>query len=316
MNYIPYPRTDKDSHPDLVAWRFNLLKKDGTWKLLKTFLHECTKILNATDALPKCWYSELPQGDNYALDVEHYRPKGSGDPLTVKQIKEIEVLGNMKYEQNEISGTYAWLKFDYRNYRLVTATPNRAGAKHIYFPISKNTTRLTNGQFPWCTDEYSYFLDPTNKEDTSLLFVKPNGKIAPTAPCTQLLYEDYNNLPNAWRNDGFNYLRAVVTIKMFRLNDTIFIQGRKKVYDDTLNALVSLDILLSENTQSEVIPRFIENIVKAVLPSAPFSLAAKSALKAFQSERISKQIFAKIKHRIITSIDNEINSIVIDWSRT
>lgn len=315
MNYIPFPRIDKDSHSDLIKWRANTSKKDGDWTDLKSFLHECTKISDATDALPKCWYSELPQGDNYALDVEHFRPKGSGDPLTNKHIKEIEKLGGVKYEQATSSGSYSWLKFDYRNYRLVTAITNRAGAKHIYFPIAKGTSRLSNGQFPWNTNEYSYFLDPTNKEDAALLFVKPNGKIAPITPRTELTDDDFHNLPGTWRNNGFNYLRAIVTIKMFRLNYTNFIQGRKKVYDDMIYDLENLDIALYENPKSILIPRLVKKISGAILPSAPFSLAAKSAIKTYQATRIAQSDFETVKSKILNKVDAAISKVSVDWNR-
>lgn len=315
MNYIPFPRKDKDLHPDLIKWRSSTSKKDGDWTDLRPFLHDCTKILNSTDALPKCWYSELPQGDDYALDVEHFRPKGSGDPLKDNHIKDIETIGSVKYEQGASSGSYSWLKFDYRNYRLVTATPNRAGAKHIYFPVAKGTNRLSYGQFPWNTEEYQYFLDPTDKKDAALLFVKPNGEIAPITPRVELTDDDYNKLPNTWRNDGFNYLRAIVTIRMYRLNYTKFIQGRKKVYDDTLSELENLDILFSENPKSEVVQRIVNKIVQLLLPSAPFSLAAKSAIKTFQSKRIPNDVFDNIKNKIQNKVDSAINKISIDWNR-
>jgi len=93
MNYIPFPRADKNTHPDLTAWREKHPKRDGDWTSLKNFLHDCTKIGTATDSLPKCWFSELLQGDDYALDVEHFRPKNSGDAITEKHIKQIEKNG-------------------------------------------------------------------------------------------------------------------------------------------------------------------------------------------------------------------------------
>lgn len=313
MNYIPFPRLDKDSHPDLVKWRSNTQKSDNDWKQLRDFLHECTKILNASHSLPKCWYSELPQGDNNALDVEHFRPKNSGSPLTKSQIRDLNKIAVVKFEQNEIEGSYSWLKFDYRNYRLVTALTNRAGAKHLYFPIAKGGDRLVNGQLPWETTEYSYFLDPTCKEDTALLFIKPNGEISPITPFEPLTDSDYLNLPETWRNRGFNYLRAIVTIKMFRLNDTVFIQGRKEVYDATIFELECLDIALYE--KSELINKLIDKIVQLLLPSAPFSLAAKSAVKAFQSTRIAVSEFDSIKTKILNRIETAVNNIVIDWSK-
>ena len=280
MNYIPFPRTDKDSHLELISWRNKQQKADGDWKALKSFLSDCTKILQSNDALPKCWYSEMPQGDNVALDVEHFRPKDSGNPLNEAKIKQFVNSRSLNFKQDSSIGNYNWLKFDYRNYRLVTAMTNRAGAKHIYFPIAQGTTRLATSQLPWNTVEFPYFLDPTNKHDASLLMVKPNGEITPRTPYTLLSDADYNGLPNTWRNDGFNYLRSIVTIQMFRLDDTIFNQARKKVYDDTTMDLDMLEIAYTEN--SSVIPILVKKLVNLILPSAPFSLAAKSALIAYQ----------------------------------
>jgi hypothetical protein len=126
MNYIPFPRLDLDKHPDLMKWRAKNHKQEGDWKILKSYLHACTQIGNVIQTLPKCWFSELPQGDDYALDVEHFRPKNSGNALSARQVKQIEQYANITIRQSETSAPYEWLTFDYRNYRLVTATTNRA----------------------------------------------------------------------------------------------------------------------------------------------------------------------------------------------
>jgi len=318
MNYIPYPRLDKNTHLHLEAWRAKAPKNDGDWTALKLFLNDCTKIGSTLHTLPKCWFSELPQGDDYALDVEHFRPKNSGNPLTSKQIKLIEKYGSVKYQQEITNGTYPWLEFDYRNYRLVTAKTNRAGAKHIYFPIALGANRITNGTFPWDVVELAYFLDPTNKQDTKLLYVKPNGEIAPSTPITELSQEDYDALPNSWRNNGFNYLRAIITIVMFNLNYRHFITGRYIVYSETTREMGILEKLLIENLTSEIIPNLVENISNKVLPSSPFSLAAKSALIAYQSKHPNqsvKDVIERIKSKILLNVENEVNKITIDWNR-
>ncbi len=195
MVYIPYPRTDLDTHPDLASWRAKANKREGDWKQLKDFLADSARVVAGKHPVTKCWYSELPQGDDFARDVEHFRPKNQASPLTAKQIKDIEQVAGITYEQDASTGRYPWLEFDYRNYRIVSAKTNRGGAKHIYFPVAKNGTRLVAGQFPWVQAEYPYFLDPANKHDASLLFVKPNGEIAPLAPKTALTQADFDDLP-------------------------------------------------------------------------------------------------------------------------
>ncbi len=318
MNFIPFPRADKDSHPDLADWRIKTPKSHGNWTALKSFLNDCSMIGPITQALPKCWYSELPQGDDYALDVEHFRPKGSGDPLNPKEIKQVEKSGGITYDQDLAAGTYQWLEFDYRNYRLVTAKTNRAGAKHIYFPIATGTSRLVAGTFPWIVPEYSYFLDPTDKQDTELLYLKPNGEIAPITPKTQLTPADFAGIPHTWRGNGFNYLRSIVTIQLYNLNYKHFVTGRAIVYTETINAIKLIEMALIENPTSEVLRYLVDNLITKIYPSAPFSLAAKSALIAYQSSHTDPQIQASMQSilsSILAKVDAVVNSITIDWNK-
>lgn len=317
MNYIPFPRLDLDNHPDLMKWRAKNQKKAGDWKILKPYLHACSQVGNGVQTLPKCWFSELPQGDDYALDVEHFRPKNSGNALSARQVKQIEQYANITIRQSEISAPYPWLTLDYRNYRLVTATTNRAGGKHIYFPIAPATSRLPSGSFPWITDELCYFLDPSNKQDASLLFVKPNGEIAPIVPRTQPTQADYDSLPQSWRSDCFNYVRAVITIVMFNLNKPHFITGRKIVYEETRLLLLMLEKLLLENPNSELLKDFIKNLVSKILPASPFSLAAKSALIAYQVSIKNMHLETKIEFiikEIIAACDKQVEGIAVSWN--
>lgn len=314
MNYIPYPRVDLNSHPDLINWRANVNKTDGDWTDLKEYLADNARIINGKHPISKCWYSELPQGDDFARDVEHFRPKNQASPLSAKLIKEIEALASIKYEQDEAVGSYNWLEFDYRNYRLVTAKPNRGGGKHIFFPIAKGKTRLTNTQYPWTHQEYYYLLDPTNKNDTLLLMVKPNGEIAPIAPKTQLVQADFDGLPNTWNNNGFNYLRAIVTIKLYRLNDAVFVAGRKEVYDKIISLTSLLELCIKTNADKGILDKTIEDIVNAIIPSAPFSLAAKSALIAYQPINGNSEVTTIIQ-RILQKVEAQINALIIDWSK-
>lgn len=319
MNYIPYPRLDLDNHPDLVTWRNKINKISGDWTNLKEFLADSARIDDSIHPITKCWYSEMYQGDNYALDVEHFRPKNQASPLTPKQIASIEKEFGFKYEQDISTGNYNWLEFDYRNYRIVSAITNRGGAKHIYFPIAKGTNRLTATQEPWLVSEFQYFLDPANKHDVSLLYVKPNGEIAPITPQTQLTQADFDNLPTSWQNDGFNYLRAAATIKLYRLNDKVFVKARKYVYDDIKFRLDTITILLNENPNSAIKSRLIKDLAKLLLPSAQFSLTANCALKAYitPSGTIAEisDLMTKIRNGILEEIQKQIHAMTIVWNR-
>jgi hypothetical protein len=283
MMYIPFPRTDLDNDTDLVAWRTKTSYKESDWKKLKDFLAKQPRLFADIHPLPKCWYSELHQGDNYALDVEHFRPKKSGNPLTAKQKTVIGKRFGLTVEQLEdkaISPYYHWLKFDYRNYRLVTALTNRTGAKHIYFPVAKNSKRLASGEFPWYKKEYPLLLDPTNEHDANLLLVQPNGAITPRATKTLILASDYADLAKNWHNEGFNYLRASITIHLYRLNERVFIEGRHKVYQDTIKNIGRL-LRFHKNNDMESVKDFTEELLHSILPSAQFALAAKCAMQAY-----------------------------------
>lgn len=314
MNYIPYPRIDLDNHQDLVNWRAKRNKREGDWTDLKEYLAENARIIPGKHSISKCWYTELPQGDEYARDVEHFRPKNQASPLITKQIKELEKVARIKYEQDENIGNYGWLEFDYRNYRLVTATPNRGGAKHIYFPIAKGKTRLVNTQNPWTDQEFNYLLDPTNLKDTSLLFVKPNGEIAPIAPVVQVNQADFDNLPNTWYQEGFNYLRAMVTIQLYRLNDPVFVSGRKEVFDKMLSLISNLEICIDSRADKRLLEYFVEDILGCLLPSAPFSLAAKSALIAYQPVNANNKVEIIIQS-ILQKVEAQLSALTIDWNR-
>lgn len=317
MVFIPFPRVNLSNYPDLVNWLAKTSFSEGDWTQLKEYLSENSRISSTIHPITKCWYSELAQGDNYSLDVEHFRPKKQASPLTEKQVKELEKLSGIKINQSPYEGEYSWLEFDYRNYRIVSAITNRGGGKHIYFPIVNNTKRLKSGQVPWSTEEYPLLLDPTNKHDASLLFVKPNGEIAPIAPKTVLTDFDYANIKNRWNTDGFNYLRAIVTIKLYRLDNGIFVKGRKEIFDYITRQLETLSLLLQENPKSIIVERLIEDISKYALPSAQFSLAAQSALKSFSvPDGINQALNPLMKvicKKILSTIQEKVDELVVHF---
>lgn len=321
MVYIPFPREAFDENEDLSTWRAKTSKRDGDWRTLKDFLAGQSQLIPDQSATPKCWYSEMLQGDRYALDVEHFRPKQKASPLDSANLKKLKLKTGFDLEQSTEEGAYPWLKFDYRNYRLVTAMTNRAGAKHVYFPIAKNSNRIATNAFPWETPEFPCFLDPTDPHDASLLLVKPNGEIIPRAPKTQLTDADFENLPKTWHADGFNYMRAEVTILMYNLDHRIFQEGRKKVYDRIVDLMGRLQDCLPDDQDRLVRLKdgFIADLVDAVSPSAPFSLAARCALEAYipptHLNIDLKNVLEKIPQQILDRVALEVSKIAINWHK-
>jgi hypothetical protein len=182
-----------------------------------------------------------------------------------------------------VTDGYEWLEFDYRNYRLVTAKTNRGGGKHIYFPLAAHTTRLATNQLPWQTAEYALLLDPTNQHDAQQLKVLPNGFICPRTPKTKLNKQDCTDLstnPTIWHKNGFNYLRASISIEIYNLNYYRFVSRREECYSKTLTNIKQLILAYNANIK-EFIDDYTERIFDAILPSAEFSLAARCAIEDY-----------------------------------
>jgi hypothetical protein len=303
MVHVNYPRINLNAHSDLVAWRGKNPKNEGDWTSLKEFLAEQPRI-NNEHRIPKCWYSELPQGDNYALDVEHFRPKNQAKPLNPVQLQKLEKTVGYSIYQDITEGQYPWLEFDYRNYRLTTALPNRGGAKHVFFPIIKSSSRLVSPQLPWVNTEYNLLLDPADPHDAQQLVVLPNGQIVPRAPRTALNDLDFTNYQANWQADGFNFLRASVTILLYRLEDKIFVQAREEKFKEVQEDCLILLNVMKTNADQSLLNIIIERLFIKLLPSAPFALAARSALQAYISPDPNQRATLKtLVDTLMTRID-------------
>lgn len=318
MVYINFPRQDLDNHADLITWRGKAPKTN--WGELKIFLTEQARLRDDIHPIPKCWYTELPQGDNYALDVEHFRPKAGAQPLRQKHLDLIEPELGYKLVQKLNVTPYPWLEFEYRNYRITTALPNRGGAKVDYFPLAFASTALIRAQEPWVTQEYNLLLDPTDLHDANLLVVMPNGKIEPRAPKTVMSQLDFINFAANWHSDGFNFLRAVITIVLYRLNDRILVSGRKEVFSDTIEEIkLLLRLLTIPNMNQEITDSYLERLIKKLLPSAPFALAARTALNSYVVEQPNEALLKPIYQTLIATIklrlDQETQAKIVDWNR-
>lgn len=118
----------------------------------------------------KCWYTEAKEiASHYHMD--HFRPK--------KQPKELKK--NCAIETATSKEAYWWLAFDWKNYRLAASVPNTS--KHSYFPLKKGTNPITQGQ-DVCKEQCA-LLDPTNKDDVSLIAFGIDGKIYPACADTE-----------------------------------------------------------------------------------------------------------------------------------
>lgn len=98
----------------------------------------------------KCWYMEA---DDSVSDwhVDHFRPKAN----------------------------YQWLAFEWTNYRIAGAKPNRK--KSDYFPLEDPKTAASFGAQSTATEEI-ILLDPTIPGDSDLIAFDEQGKVKPAKP--------------------------------------------------------------------------------------------------------------------------------------
>ena len=152
-----------------------------------------------------------------------------------------------------------------------------------------------------------------------MLSVLPNGEIYPRAECKALTDADFANMPDSWHSNGFNYIRSTVTIQLYRLDDRIFQKGRKEVYDKVNDLMARLELCFpTDNERFELLRgRFIHDLFYAALPSAPFALAARCALKAYlppiNAPDELKMALADITDKILKKIEDKVISYKSSW---
>ncbi len=231
MVYIKYPLESLETHKDLVAWNANTTKAEGDWKMLRGYL--CAHLVHTMDSngTEKCWYSECYQLDKFAKDVEHFRPKKRATPINGNHKIRIEKFLGAAIPQENDTYAYPWLEFNHINYRFVTASVNRAGAKGTCFPIMAGTTRLPKNTLPNDGLEYHLLLDPCNRHDANLLYVDPTGQIHPKANLSLLNNQQIQNPDLHWHEEAINYIRALSTIIVYGLDDSSFVIGRQRKYE-------------------------------------------------------------------------------------
>jgi uncharacterized protein (TIGR02646 family) len=185
----------------------------------------------------KCWYSEAPDAVS-DWHVDHFRPKAS----------------------------YQWLAFDWRNFRVCGAIPNRA--KRDEFPLAANSPRAS-----WesrdCTCECCLLLDPTNPTDPGLITFDESGLPQPINPDWPTVRE-----------------RVQLTTELLSLDAARLVEARKKKWRDCrkwIDQLLTILPMQSEQVdphryaQIQIFSQYIQEMTR---PSEPFSAVARACVKA------------------------------------
>lgn len=283
MVFVKYPLDSLNTHTDFIAWKSKTTFNDGDWKDLRNYLHchlESLKVDNNC-CNPKCWYTEMNQLDIFAQDVEHFRPKNKATPIKNEQKNKIEKILGYEIPQLNDEYAYPWLEFNTQNYRPVTALPNRGGGKLTSFPILIGTKRLPKDSLPQDETEYSLLLDPCNIHDANLLSVDPTGNIYPKAAKTVFTKVQLDSPDIYWKDDMYNFLRAWVTIIVYRLDDGNLIRGRQIVFSNVIKYLSRLERCVRYNDTNGILDN-CKDIKQAISSYSEFALAARCALLSYE----------------------------------
>lgn len=179
----------------------------------------------------KCWYSEAKElmSDR---DVDHFRPKNEARGVGKKMAEGIE---SKKREG------YWWLAYDWENYRFSSIYCNRrrldkfkkdeeAGGKWSYFPLFKDSIVAKSKER--ISDEDIVLLDPTKKDDPSLISFDSNGDVIPNSTNQQEI------------------IRVRVSEKIYHLDHTPLKEERQKLWNKCQRYINEIDKIKSQTLLS------------------------------------------------------------------
>jgi hypothetical protein len=230
----------------------------------------------------KCWYSEAKESVS-VYEIEHFRPIKS-------TIKSKSILKKLKTFREAIrsdwtaaskykGGGYWWLAFNHHNFRNCGKRINQI--KSSRFPLEEGSF-IAYRETDDCLTEINLLLDPTHENDPALLTFDPDGKARPTIT-------DENEL---------NYLRAVISIETYGLNDIdTLVKHRATKWSDCYKAIRRAAEKYSAIEQSimdgnienyyklfDDFMDFVENDIKpAIDPASEFSSVAKACVLSYAS---------------------------------
>lgn len=245
-------------------------KHSAYWRKLKDYY---SKVSHG-----KCWYTEA-QGSASDYDMDHFRPKSDVEVLQDKTT-------NIKTTNKK--GSYWWLAFDWQNYRYSATKPNKK--KKSYFPLKEGTVAANDEES--IKNECPVLIDPTNKDDISLITFDRIGNACPA--CSE---ED---------EASWGSIRAKISIRTYNLNYQKLVEARlvQKQKCDFLISQIKLnkkkylqyhDAELRFNTL-----KCIYVLLNLAAPESIFSAFVKYYIKNYQ-EKLIRNIL-KIDFQILDSI--------------
>lgn len=235
-----------------IEERANFIKKKAhIWRSFSKYLSKMS--------YGKCWYSECKDaGANF--DVDHFRPKAEAKRCSIV---------------TDIDG-YAWLAFDWENFRLAAQNTNRLN--------KEETTGITFGKGSWfpllegspkaCWDdrciiqEKPLLIDPVNKNDLEYIDFDESGRFIPNIVCVG---EAAHRITESARLYGLNFEK---------MREARF-EVMKEVKDLCENIIQNAQIIkqIGDSAPMETIEKQIELLKAKTRADAIFSLAARIQLQ-------------------------------------
>jgi len=211
----------------------------------------------------KCWYSESKDaGANF--DVDHFRPKAEA-----KRTDEVVDLDG-----------YAWLAFDWENFRLSAQNCNRLNideegetvGKGSWFPLMKGSAKAT-----WdnrCTlEERCMLIDPVVKEDLTYIDYNDAGRFVASKLCV-------GQAALRIKQSGIIY-----GLNLERMREARF-QAMKEAKEllETIQESAEDLVSLGDEAPMRTIERQINQLKEKTRADAPFCRAVRAQLNKLGAE--------------------------------
>lgn len=224
-------------------------KKSHIWRSFSKYL--------AKMSYGKCWYSEAKDG-GANFDIDHFRPKA--------EAKRADDLIDLE--------GYAWLAFDWRNFRLSAQNCNRLNTedsgrtvgKGSWFPLLNDSPKATWGN-RCIDDERVTLLDPVVKADLTYIDYDDNGRFTSSRHC---IGEAALRIQQSGVIYGLNF-------EKMREARFQVMREAKELLETIQQSAEDLD-LLGESAPMRTIERQIAQLKTKTRADAPFSRAVRAQL--------------------------------------
>ena len=228
-----------------VAERKKFIKmKSHVWRSFGRYL--------AKMSYGKCWYSESNDPQSF-FDVDHFRPKNEA-----------------KRSDTEAENGYPWLAFSWENFRYSAGRSNRLNTdeatedvvgKGSWFPLFPDSVKAS-----WANrcevEETPILLDPIVRQDVDLIEIDANGRACAGFSCV----------------GATKHERVARSIEIYGLNLGNLVTARKRVIREINENYQTFMEIIDAGHDMQAIGRLMNQLRRATLPDAQYSLAARCTL--------------------------------------